>query len=221
MIQSLFLVLFLVFFIAIYASVWLDWNRRKEIVAYRFFFFLSHLSPCSIYFSVLRDQNINQFYTRCTSTRWRESMPYFSMGMPGIGWRQVFSCTNFRSKRMSTVAFVQTTEKQWCKWSYEEHSRPFSKWDLPCEQLSKYGFYPRLFLFSLINDDIFYPYYKSMTLSFFLHNLSKLVLLASQINLVNNTNIMQRCPVEFYAVIEMFFQTSEANTAATCGYGAL
>lgn len=60
-----------------------------------------------------------------------------------------------------------------------------------------------------------------MTLSFFLHNLSKLVLLASQINLVNNTNIMQRCPVEFYAVIEMFFQTSEANTAATCGYGAL
>lgn len=59
-----------------------------------------------------------------------------------------------------------------------------------------------------------YLYYKSMTLSFFLHNLSKLVLLASQINLVNNTYIMQHCPVEFYAMMEMFFQTSKSITAA-------
>lgn len=42
-----------------------------------------------------------------------------------------------------------------------------------------------------------------------------LVLLASQINLISDKNIIQHCPVEFYVMMEMFFQTSKPNTAAT------
>lgn len=86
-------------FIAIYSSVWLDLKRRREIVAHGFLDLICCFAAFTS-FTVLRDQNINQFSTRSISSRSRWSKLYFSMLISVIRYKPVSGYTDFQSKRI-------------------------------------------------------------------------------------------------------------------------